>query len=65
MTKKDYIALAAALKSAQPPSNADAYARQQWLDCVRAVMEMCAKDNPNFRRNTFATACGITNVLDP
>jgi hypothetical protein len=62
MTKKDYVALAAALKATKPPSNADAYAQQQWRDCVQAVFEVCVKDNPDFHRGKFLTACGIPNI---
>lgn len=62
MTKKDYLALAAAFKTTKPPKNADAYAQQQWRDCVLAVIEMCARDNPNFHRGKFVAACGVPNI---
>lgn len=62
MTQKDYIALAAALKSVKPPSNADAYAQQQWRDCAMAVIDVCAKDNEAFHRGKFLKALGIPNI---
>ena len=67
MTKKDYIALAAALKAQRPTGDTElAYiSRHQWYHDVMAVMEVLRADNPKFNRNTFTTACGITNVMDP
>ena len=65
MTKKDYIALAMALKTAKPikpdaPKKYGPYA--QWTDCVYVVMQACQNDNPAFHRGKFLTACGVPNI---
>ena len=63
MTKKHFNAFAAALKATKPPSNADAYAQQQWRDDVIAVLEVCVKSNPSFNRGRFIEACGVPNII--
>ena len=74
MTKKDYIALAAALACAKPilASDADAadnaiftFKHNQWLHDVMAIMNACRAGNAKFNRNIFADACGVPNVMDP
>jgi hypothetical protein len=71
MTKKDYIALAAALKRMKPalgPTDSaklHAVSLHQWSHDVVAIMEVCRGGNPKFDRNKFVTACGVPNVMDP
>jgi hypothetical protein len=74
MTKKDYIALAAALKSVKPVYDGVEHSvhsyngsqHQQWTECVLAVMNVLRADNPRtFNRQRFADACGVPNVMDP
>lgn len=62
MTKKHFNAFATALKAAQP--NVFQTARyEQWRDDVIAVLEVCAKSNPNFDKGRFLAACGIPNII--
>lgn len=58
MTRKDYIALAAVLKSVQPHSILDEDRQQHLLDC-RAVADVLGQDNPRFDRARFLKACGV------
>jgi len=73
MTKKDYTALALALKAAMPRYAGDKdhahYAQHcdeygQWCRDVNAVLVVCAKDNPAFSKGRFIAACGVPNILD-
>jgi hypothetical protein len=61
MTCKDYVALAEALKRAQPPF-ADGHSLCQWRDDVRAVAMVLAWDNPRFTLDRFLVACGCKKV---
>ena len=63
MTKKDFIALAAALKHTKPSPYVGEY--RMWRDCVIAVLEVCAKDNAKFDRWKFINACGVPNLFMP
>jgi hypothetical protein len=62
MTRKDYVALAAALASARPsdghwdtdPASPGALA---WEKCCRAIGDACQSDNPAFDRTRFVKAC--------
>lgn len=61
MTKKDYVAIAAALKAQQPAIHWDANKRTQYaLDC-RAVASVFASDNGRFDRQRFYHACGLAS----
>jgi hypothetical protein len=51
MTRKDYVAIAAAIARAQ--LNQDC---QMVADCIADVM---ARDNPRFDRARFLKACGV------
>lgn len=57
MTRKDYILLAAALKSAQPPGM-QGEAVQHMVDCKR-IADALATTNPRFDRLRFLKACGL------
>ena len=58
MTRKDYIALAAALKGAYPiPENNTP--DSAWRHCVAAIAHVLMQDNPRFKFDTFYKACGI------
>lgn len=61
MTKKDYIALAAALR-AQRPEDVELTAYDtmtQWQTDIRAVAHVLARDNPAFAMARFLKACGL------
>lgn len=68
MTRKDFQALAQALKDQAPmqewiksPQDNPPFiaAQAQWtLDC-RAVADVCGKMNPAFDRSRFLRACGL------
>jgi len=58
MTRKDYVAIAAAINQAVPlyPSPAGANA----LRCVSLeIADKMANDNPRFDRARFLKACGV------
>lgn len=65
MTKKHFVALAAALKSSAPldkgalNDDTDCALIRQWRDDCRAVASVCAQFNPNFNRAKFLKACGM------
>lgn len=53
MTKKDFIALADAMRSEMPGANWDANKRVQWeLDC-KAIANACHQSNPRFNRERW------------
>lgn len=58
MTRKDYIAIAAALVRASAASETDNQRRgvQRSALCIADVM---AADNPRFDRAKFLAACGV------
>lgn len=56
MTKKDFEAIAGALRDARPASSA---ALAQWARDVEALCAMCARQSPRFRRGLFLAACGV------
>ena len=55
MTKKDYEALANALRNV--PS---IKAWDTWGECVKAVALVCQWDNPRFDYQRFLKACGVS-----
>jgi hypothetical protein len=59
MTKKDFEAIAAALKREKPGANWDANKHVQWNLDVRAFANVCAASNPRFDRTRFYRACGM------
>ena len=58
MTRKDYVALACALRAALPDS-ASALEVLQWRADCDAVARVCALDNSRFDRDRFMDACGF------
>jgi len=73
MTKKDYEALASAFIRTKPlfigDMESQAYLHHSfeygmWKDCVIAVVEALAADNPKFSKGKFIAACGVPNILD-
>lgn len=63
MTRKDYIAIAAALKSARVHNymdNANKALYNNGIDnAVSYVADALARDNGRFDRARFLTACGV------
>jgi hypothetical protein len=67
MSKKDFEALARALKGVRPepvPEDAprstrlaDVTRRSQWRRCVNAVADACIPSNSNFNAARFLEAC--------
>lgn len=57
MTRKDYIALAAALKDEQP--NPESVTHACWNNNVLAVANVLQDDNPRFDRERFLRAAGV------
>lgn len=59
MTRKDFVAIAAALKNAQPSAHDPNVAHiQHRIDC-REVAGVLAGTNPRFDRDRFLAACGV------
>ena len=58
MTRKDYVAIAAALLAARQLCETDNQRRgtERAVHCVSQVM---ARDNPRFDRVRFLKACGV------
>lgn len=64
MTRKDYILIAEALKSARPADDSNNFtaARAHHNDRVSRLMaERLARDNPRFDRERFLKAAGVVN----
>lgn len=55
MSRKHFVALAAALRESRPESNGEA--REQWKTDVRAIASACAAANGSFDRCRFYAAC--------
>lgn len=55
MTRKDFNALAALVKTVKDGSGACGY---QWL--AHRLADICAEDNPRFDWSRFITACGVS-----
>jgi hypothetical protein len=53
MSKKDFIALADALRTEKPGENWDPNKRVQWELDVKAVANVCARANPRFNRKRW------------
>lgn len=60
MTRKDYLAIAAALKSARPPDiYSNTPARHTWCAAVSAISQLFARDNAHFDMGRFHDDCGV------
>jgi hypothetical protein len=63
MTRKDYVALALALRAAKPPKGCAGYeiVMQTWAACVKEIAKMCAQmaGQGGFKKDRFFDACGL------
>ena len=59
MTKKDFEALAAALRAAKPTVHKDTDRYQAWASAISAVADACQASNPRFDRDKFLRACDL------
>lgn len=59
MTRKDYRAIAAALKAQQPAEGWSANKHEQYTLDVRALAKVLAADNPRFDYARFYEAAGL------
>ncbi len=61
MTRKDYIALAASLKSVARFARADSEVTPAEVAALAAevIADALAADNPRFDRSRFLAACGV------
>lgn len=57
MSRKDYIRLANALKSATPLASDGASAMQTWHRTVLAISATLSAENPRFDSARFVNAC--------
>lgn len=59
MTKKDYVLIAKALKSAEPTNDEQEMGTflDGWLKAIREVTVALATDNPKFDIRKFSHAC--------
>jgi hypothetical protein len=58
MSKKHFIALAAALKTQRPSDSAPSEVKQLWECCVKVVADVAGEFNGRFHWHTFIDACG-------
>lgn len=59
MTRRDFVAIAAALKSIKPQAGAPAEAVFMWRQAVMALCGHCAAVNSHFDGDRFRRACGL------
>lgn len=59
MTRKDYVAIAAALKAISAEYAHSVDYEQGVGAAVIAVADVMARDNPRFDRGRFLKACGV------
>lgn len=60
MTRKDYLAIAAALKSAKPPDiYSNSVARHTWYAAVSAIAQLFTRENACFDQARFFDDCGV------
>lgn len=59
MTRKDYVAIAAAIKPLMDARHTDRHV----VECVAQNIAMALqRDNARFDKDRFLAACGVTNV---
>lgn len=56
MTRKDYIAIAAALRDSYPIAENNS-PDSAWRHCVNAIADTLQRDNSRFDRERFLKAC--------
>jgi len=54
MTRKDYVAIAAALANVRTQATIPS-----WQSCCEKIADAMAADNPRFDRARFLKACGV------
>ena len=62
MTRKDYIAIADAVRRAEPVAMIESerpILRQAWARTADRIADALANDNPRFDRGCFLKACGV------
>jgi hypothetical protein len=58
MTRKDFVLIAATLRTVRPKEE-DLSEREQWAGTVRAFADSLATTNARFNRERFCKACGV------
>ena len=64
MSKKDYVAVAAAIREQNPGPSRDETKEAEHATCCQiayALADYFAADNPRFARSRFLEACGVTS----
>ena len=64
MTRKDYVALAAAINAVRIPEAADQFHAGYWCavrDVANKITETLSADNQRFDRERFLKACGLND----
>lgn len=61
MTRKDYIALASAMRASRPTDAAESYVACmiQWEVSCDMLADALTEDNARFDRKRFLMACGV------
>jgi hypothetical protein len=64
VTKKNFIALAGALRTNVPNQDSNCYDAETLLfsDIVESIMAVCQRANPRFDRARFAVAVGLDEI---